>query len=158
VPDNGIPFGGPNYTQAPQEIPLNIFRPDPPLFMLSMTADDLVTACGAISRQEDLVAKALRAVNLEVPTYQHSIGTGIGELYSQRDSLVRLLKRRDYGRLGIKAMNTLEMKVRILQQQTNLLLADVELLAFNIDTARGTAGGVVRSAKRDYKAKTAAPY
>jgi hypothetical protein len=59
VPDDGGPVGGPNYTQAPQEMPLNIFRPDPPLFMLSMTADNLVTACGAISRQEDLVAKAL---------------------------------------------------------------------------------------------------
>jgi hypothetical protein len=126
--------------------------------MLSMTANNLVTACGAISRQEDLVAKALRAVNLEVPTYQHSMGTGIGKLYCQRDILQRLVKRRDFGRIGIKAMNALETKVRILQLQTNLLLANVELLASNIDTARNTAGGVVRSAKRDYKAKTAVPY
>jgi hypothetical protein len=55
-------------------------------------------------------------------------------------------------------MNTLKMKICILQQQTNLLLADVELLAFNIDTARGTADGVVCSAKHNYKAKTATPY
>jgi hypothetical protein len=158
VPDDGVPVGGPNYTQAPKETPLNIFRPDPALHMLSMTADDLVIACGAISRQEDLVAKALRAVNLEAPTYQHSMGTGIGELYCQRDILQRLVKRRDFGRIGIKVMNALETKVRILQLQTNLLLADVELLASNIDTARSTAGGVVRSAKRDYKAKTAVPY
>jgi hypothetical protein len=145
-------------SHAPKDIPLDIYKPDLPLHMMSLSADDLVSACGHISRLEEVVLKALRGVNLEVPNVQHTLGTGIGQLYGERDILVRFLKRRDVGRLSIRALTALEVKVRILQRQTNRLLADVKLLVLNIDTARTLSGGVVRRAKRDHKYQVSGPY
>jgi hypothetical protein len=126
-------------------------KADLQLRMLGMTADDLILALGRIARQEDAVMDVLRSLNQEAPFLQHDVGKGIGQLYGEYNVKNRYTVRRDFARIAARWMIRIEAKALLLEKQTDALLADVQLLVGNMETARGVANGVIRTAKRDIK-------